>query len=559
MRITAYADRLIDDLDALEWPESIKTMQRNWIGRSEGAGSGSRSAGGAVSRSSRPGPTRCSAPPSWCWRRSTRWSTRCCRRAGPTAPDARGPATPRARGGGRRVPAAAARKTDRERQESREKTGVFTGAYATNPATGEPIPIFVADYVLMGYGTGAIMAVPGQDERDWEFATAFELPIVRTVQPPEGSAGGRTPAKGRRSTRRTTGASTGFDVAAAKRAITDWLVGHDAGEAVVHVQAARLAVLAAALLGRAVPDRVDRGGRRHGPVAVDEAELPVVLPDVQDYSPPHLRPRRRGQRARAAAVARGGVGQRRAGLGRAYRRETNTMPQWAGSCWYYLRYLDPDNHERFVDPEVERYWMGQDPARPGDPGGVDLYVGGVEHAVLHLLYARFWHKVLYDLGHVSSEEPFRRLFNQGYIQAYAYTRRPRRVRPGRRGHGVRRRWFHAGTGSRSPASTGRWASRCATSSRPTRCARATERTRSGCTRCRPDRWTSPGRGRPATSSARSGSCSGCGATWSTSGPASCGCATTSRSGPRRCGSCTARSPACARTTWRCTTTPRSPS
>ncbi len=147
---------------------------------------------------------------------------------------------------------------------------------------------------------------------------------------------------------------------------------------------------------------------------------------------------------------------------RHYRRETNTMPQWAGSCWYHLRYLDPDNHERFVDAEVERYWLGPDPSRPDDPGGVDLYVGGVEHAVLHLLYARFWHKVLYDLGHVSSEEPFRRLFNQGYIQAFAYTDARGTYVPGRGGRRGRGRRVSRGTASRSAASTGRWASRCAT-------------------------------------------------------------------------------------------------
>jgi leucyl-tRNA synthetase len=312
-------------------------------------------------------------------------------------------------------------KSDVERQtEGKDKTGVFTGAYAKNPVNGEHIPVFVADYVLMGYGTGAIMAVPGQDERDWEFAEKFGLPIVRTVQPPQGWEGeaytGDGPAI---NSANDTVSLNGLGVAEAKRTIIDWLAERGYGEGTITYKLRDWLFSRQRYWGEPFPIVYDETGL---PVALPESMLPVELPEIDDYSPrsfaaddetstpePPL-----GRVAEWSTI--------RLDLGdgeKEYRRELNVMPQWAGSCWYEIRYLDPANTEAFVDPDVERYWMG--PRGENHPGGVDLYVGGVEHAVLHLLYARFWQKVLFDLGHVSASEPFHRLYNQGYIQAYAYT------------------------------------------------------------------------------------------------------------------------------------------
>ncbi len=445
MRITAYADRLTADLDRLDWPESTKTMQRNWIGRSEGALIDFAVAGaGGAGTSGDP---------------VTVFTTRPDTLYGATylvlAPEhplvdaivpGRWPAAdaPDSWTGGAATPAEAAAsyrasivgRSDVERQaEGRAKTGVFTGAYATNPATGDPIPVFVADYVLTGYGTGAIMAVPGEDERDWEFAEAFGLPIVRTVRPPEGFDGGAYAGDG-------PAINSGFldvlRIAEARPAIVDWLAERGAGRATVTYRLRDWLFSRQRYWGEPFPIVYDDAGR---PVALPDELLPVTLPEVDDYSPKTFADDDETSEpepplARAADWAEVtldlGDGPRR------YRRDTNTMPNWAGSCWYELRYLDPTNEQTFCDPAVERYWMGPRPGAvadgvgaaagpPGaatgapDPGGVDLYVGGVEHAVLHLLYARFWHKVLYDLGWVSSEEPFRRLYNQGYIQAPAYT------------------------------------------------------------------------------------------------------------------------------------------
>ncbi|MCX6463351.1 MAG: leucine--tRNA ligase [Pseudonocardiales bacterium] len=419
MRITAYADRLVADLDRLDWPDSIKAMQRNWIGRSEGArvrfgtATGNGSPAEIEVFTTRPdtlfGATYMVLAPEhplvtsltpleWPEGTDERWTG---------GADTPGLAVEDYR-------AAAARKSELDRQENREKTGVFTGAYAVNPVNGEQIPVFVADYVLMGYGTGAIMAVPAQDQRDWDFATAFGLPIVRTVDPGEGWTGEAFTGDGPAVNSANAEVSlNGMGVADAKRTIIDWLAARGAGESVVQYKLRDWLFSRQRYWGEPFPIVWDADG----PVAVPESDLPVELPEIDDYSPTTYAPDDAGSEPepplrRATEWLRYGDG---------LTRETNTMPQWAGSCWYYLRYLDPENHERFVDPDVERYWLGKDPSRPDDPGGVDLYVGGVEHAVLHLLYARFWHKVLYDLGHVSSEEPFRRLFNQGYIQAFAYT------------------------------------------------------------------------------------------------------------------------------------------
>ncbi|MGH3784991.1 MAG: leucine--tRNA ligase [Pseudonocardiaceae bacterium] len=431
MRITAYADRLLDDLDRLDWPEKIKTMQRNWIGRSHGArirfpvGGPSRTTNqGSVGTNvevftTRPdtvfGATYLILAPEhplvaeivaeqWPSGVDSRWT-------GGVATPAEAVAAYRR---------SAARRSELERQESRNKTGVFTGAYATSPATGKQIPVFIADYVLMGYGTGAIMAVPGQDQRDWDFAEAFELPIVRTVAPPldfEGQAYlGAGPAINSSFLDR-------LDVEEAKKAITDWLEANGAGEGTVQYKLRDWLFARQRYWGEPFPIVYDSDGRPH---PLPESMLPVELPDVVDYSPTTSDPDDAdSEPAPPLAKATDWV-QVQLDLGdglKTYRRDTNVMPQWAGSCWYQLRYIDPDNDEAMCDPINERYWMGPRPLLhgPDDPGGLDLYVGGVEHAVLHLLYSRFWHKVLYDLGHVSSEEPYRRLYNQGYIQAYAYT------------------------------------------------------------------------------------------------------------------------------------------
>jgi leucyl-tRNA synthetase len=431
MRITTYADRLIDDLDRLDWPESIKIMQRNWIGRSTGARvrfvvdgrAGTAAAGAAAGEltvfTTRPdtlfGATFMVLAPEHPALDSivpARWPE------GSKPSWTQGAATP-----GEAVDAyrgAAAGRTDLERQaDRRDKSGVFTGAFAVNPVNGSRLPVFVADYVLMAYGTGAIMAVPGQDERDWAFAEAYDLPIVRTVQPAEGFEGFERKAYTGDGLAINSGFLDGLGVADAKRVIIDWLVENQHGESTVTYKLRDWLFSRQRYWGEPFPIVYDETGL---PIALPDAMLPVELPELADFSPQALDP---DDAASEPLPPLGRVGdwvdvELDLGDGpKAYRRELNVMPQWAGSCWYELRYLDPTNSHAFVDPEVERYWMG--PQAPGDVGGVDLYVGGVEHAVLHLLYARFWHKVLYDLGHVSSEEPFRRLFNQGYIQAYAYT------------------------------------------------------------------------------------------------------------------------------------------
>ncbi|MDQ1667277.1 MAG: leucyl-tRNA synthetase [Actinomycetota bacterium] len=420
MRITAYSDRLLSDLETLDWPEPIKLMQRNWIGRSEGARVQFPSEAGPIEVfTTRPdtlfGATFMVLAPehplvdllasgAWPSDAPTTWTG--------------GGATPRDAVLAYRKQAE--RKTELERQtEGRDKTGVWSGAHATNPVTGEQIPVFVADYVLMGYGTGAIMAVPGQDERDWEFAKKFALPIVRTVQPPEGWEGEAFTGDGPAINSANDEISLdGLDVAEAKGRIIDWLEAKGLGTRTVTYKLRDWLFSRQRYWGEPFPIVYDEAG---DPIPLPESMLPVELPEVDDYSPqtfaeddvtseplPPL-----GRNADWVEVTLDlGDGPKK------YRRETNTMPQWAGSCWYELRYLDPTNEDRFVDPDVERYWMG--PRSDDDSGGVDLYVGGAEHAVLHLLYARFWHKVLHDLGHVSSKEPFHRLFNQGYIQASAY-------------------------------------------------------------------------------------------------------------------------------------------
>ncbi|MFC4019523.1 leucine--tRNA ligase [Micromonospora sp. GCM10011542] len=423
MRITAYGDRLLDDLDALDWPEPIKLQQRNWIGRSTGAHidfpttqepirvftTRPDTIFGATYMVLAPEHELVDALVPAAWPDGTRdaWTG--------------GHASPRAAIEAYRKAAAA--KTDVERQaDTREKTGVFIGAYATNPVTDAQIPIFIADYVLAGYGTGAIMAVPAQDERDYAFAEVFELPIVRTVQPSEGFAGkaytGDGPAINSAAPERGLDLN-GLGVADAKARIIEWLEANGHGAGAVTYRLRDWLFSRQRYWGEPFPIVYDETGAA---IALPEEMLPVELPEVDDFSPKTFAADDADSNPETPLSRRRDWVEVELDLGdgpKRYTRETNVMPQWAGSCWYELRYLDPTNSERFVDAENERYWMG--PRGEGDPGGTDLYVGGAEHAVLHLLYARFWHKVLYDLGHVSSFEPFRKLFNQGMIQAYAYT------------------------------------------------------------------------------------------------------------------------------------------
>ncbi|HET6953603.1 MAG TPA: leucine--tRNA ligase [Acidimicrobiales bacterium] len=423
MRITAYADRLLADLDRLAWPDAIKLMQRNWIGRSEGARVTFPVAGGAGIDvfTTRPdtlfGATYMVLAPEHPL-------------VDELTADAWPEGVPGSWTGGYATPAEAvaayrrqaASRTEVDRQvESREKTGVFVGAHATNPTTGSPIPVFIADYVLMGYGTGAIMAVPGQDERDWEFAEVFDLPIVRTVQPPDRWDGNAYLGDGPAINSANDEVSlNGLGVAEAKRAIIAWLEARGLGAGTVTTKLRDWLFSRQRFWGEPFPIVYDPDDGL--PRALPDSMLPVRLPHIEDYSPTTFADDDETSEPVPPLARAGDWVEVTLDLGegtKTYRRETNTMPQWAGSCWYELRYLDPTNDKAFVDPENERYWMG--PQFPGDPGGVDLYVGGAEHAVLHLLYARFWHKVLYDLGHVSSFEPYRRLFNQGVIQAYEYT------------------------------------------------------------------------------------------------------------------------------------------
>ncbi|MEU5607380.1 leucine--tRNA ligase [Streptomyces sparsogenes] len=432
MRITAYADRLLADLEPLDWPEAIKLQQRNWIGRSEGA------------RVDFPVADHPDA-------RITIFTTRQDTLFGATymvlAPehdlvDAIVPAAwPEGAHevwtGGHATPAEAvaayrkqaAAKSDVERQaEVKDKTGVFTGAFAINPVSGERVPVFIADYVLMGYGTGAIMAVPAHDTRDFAFARAFELPMRCVVEPSDDR--GTDPATWDDAFSsydakiiNSTGEGISLDglgVAEAKTRMAEWLAARGIGEGTVNFRLRDWLFSRQRYWGEPFPIVYDEDGVAH---PLPESMLPLELPEVEDYSPRTFDPddadtspetplSRNEDWVNVVLDLGDGAGPKR------YRRETNTMPNWAGSCWYELRYLDPHNAERLVDPDIERYWMGP---RDGQPtGGVDLYVGGAEHAVLHLLYARFWSKVLYDLGHISSAEPFHKLYNQGMIQAYVY-------------------------------------------------------------------------------------------------------------------------------------------
>jgi leucyl-tRNA synthetase len=379
LRITAYAERLLNELDELEWPEGIKLLQRNWIGRSEGAEIDFKIEN--VDQQIRVFTTR----PDTLYGGTFLVLAPEHSLVDLIVTEEQWPAV-------REYRERAARKSELERADlSKEKTGVFTGAYAINPATNEKIPIWIADYVLLGYGTGAIGGVPAHDERDLEFAKKFDLPIVVVVQPT-----GDEPAFG------FTGEGiainspviNGLTSAEAKKKITAWLGERGLGKRAINYKLRDWLFSRQRYWGEPFPIVWESGKHR----ALQEKELPLVPPPLDDYKPtgtgePPLAKAKEWIRYSDKAM-----------------RETNTMPQWAGSCWYYLRFCDPHNDKRFVGKQAERYWMGGD-----KPGGVDLYVGGTEHAVLHLLYARFWQKVLFDLGYVSKPEPFQRLVNQGII------------------------------------------------------------------------------------------------------------------------------------------------
>ena len=413
LRITAYAERLLKELDGLDWPESIKTLQRNWIGRSEGATLEFTWEGNVATGllelaitvfTTRPdtvyGATYVVVAPEHPWLEAI--------------------VTAERREQVREYQARVASKSELERTDlAKEKSGVFTGAYAINPVTNEPVPVWIADYVLMSYGTGAIMGVPAHDERDWEFAKKYGLPIRHVVAQlvPDGLEMRPSPAGITRVAQSQSGervgtwtddrAFCGEGIAfnspiieglltpEAKQEIIKWLKmrGGFNGPTVKYKLRDWL-FSRQRYWGEPFPI-VWREGSHH---AIPETQLPLEPPALEDFKPT-------GTGEPPLAKAKDWIRYSENAT-----RETNTMPQWAGSCWYYLRFCDPRNDQRFVGAEPERYWMGGN-----QPGGVDLYIGGVEHAVLHLLYARFWHKVLFDLGEVSKPEPFQRLVNQGMI------------------------------------------------------------------------------------------------------------------------------------------------
>ncbi|MEM1248779.1 MAG: leucine--tRNA ligase [Acidobacteriota bacterium] len=390
LKITAYADRLLEDLDGLDWPEHVKEMQRNWIGKSRGAeivfqidGTDNTFEVFTTRPDTLFGATYCVLAPEHALVHEI--------------------TTEEQRSAVEDYIAAAKNKSELQRTDlAKEKTGAFTGAYALNPATGEKIPIWIADYVLTSYGTGAIMAVPGQDERDWEFAEVYDLPIVRTVQPPEGWEGKAFTGEGAAI---NSGFLDGLEVGPAKEKMIAWLESEGHGTARIEYRLRDWLFSRQRYWGEPFPILHVLGddGEPTGEIlTVDREDLPVELPQIDEY-----RPTDDGQ----PPLARAEEDWLLVTLpdGRKARRETNTMPQWAGSCWYYLRYMDARNEVEPFGKEAENYWMP-----------VDLYIGGVEHAVLHLLYSRFWHKVLFDAGLVSTKEPFQKLFNQGMILSYSY-------------------------------------------------------------------------------------------------------------------------------------------
>ncbi len=377
LRITKYADRLINELDDLDWPESIKMLQKNWIGKSTGAEVIFDIQGHAVEIfTTRPdtlfGATYMVLAPEHPLVAEI------------TSPDQKNAVAEYIK--------SCASKSDLERGDlNKNKSGIFTGATATNPVNGEQIPVWIADYVMMGYGTGAIMAVPAHDTRDYEFATKFDLPVLQVVQP-----NGKEDWQGFTGSGKAinSGFLDGMNTKDAKKATIKWLLDNQKGTFKINYKLRDWLFSRQRYWGEPFPILWENGNHK----AVPESELPVLQPEMDDFKPT-------GSPEGPLAKATDWIN-----YSETSKRETNTMPQWAGSCWYYMRYCDPNNTDRFISKEAEEYWAGNE-----GNGMVDLYVGGTEHAVLHLLYARFWHKVLHDLGHVSTIEPFQKLVNQGLI------------------------------------------------------------------------------------------------------------------------------------------------
>ena len=380
LKITAYAERLLEDLDEVDWPENVKQMQRNWIGRSEGV------------------EIDFELP---CHKTTIRvYTTRPDTLFGatylvvsPEHPMAEKLATAQQLVEVKEYIEQAKLKTELERTGlQKEKTGVFTGSYAVNPANGQALPVWISDFVLISYGTGAIMSVPAHDGRDWEFAKKFNLPIIEVIKSPHDVQEAVFEEKESVCVNSSNDEISldGLTFENAFGVMADWLEKKGKGQKTVNYKLRDWIFSRQRYWGEPIPVKHYEDGSLR-----PETDLPLTLPDIEAYQPTST-----GE-SPLANITEWLYGTDEHG---AFRRETNTMPQWAGSCWYYLRFIDPENPENLVDPEKERYWMN-----------VDLYVGGAEHAVLHLLYARFWHKMLYDLGVVSTKEPFQKLFNQGMI------------------------------------------------------------------------------------------------------------------------------------------------
>ena len=449
LKITAYAERLLQDLDGLDWPESVKAMQKNWIGKSEGAEVTFKIAGTDSQDSAAHGTDETEAA-------ITVYTTRPDTLFGATymviAPEHKLVSrltTAEQKDAVDAYVEQAAKKSDLERTDlAKNKTGVFTGSYAVNPVNGAKIPVWISDYILISYGTGAVMAVPAHDERDWDFAKAFNLPVIKTVASKEEIAalGDGDEAKGATLLREAgqqalagdssaydelvrrypdiftkaeictaadgysinSGLCIGLSTEESKKAMTEDLTGKGIGKKAVNYKLRDWIFSRQRYWGEPIPLV---HCENCGCVPLDEKDLPLMPPEVQSYQPT-------GTGESPLAHVESWVHCTCPTCGGKAKRETNTMPQWAGSCWYYLRYLDPHNDKEFASKDTIEYWMP-----------VDLYVGGAEHAVLHLLYARFWHKVLYDLNLVNTKEPFHRLVNQGMITSYAFQRKNKTLVP----------------------------------------------------------------------------------------------------------------------------------
>ena len=398
LKITEYADRLDNDLDGLDWPESVKAMQHNWIGKSIGA----EVVFTVADKDGKPTDNKL-----------TVYTTRCDTLFGATymvvSPEHKiipEITTPEQADAVKKYQEEAAKKSDLERTDlAKDKTGVFSGSYAINPVNGKLIPIWIADYVLISYGTGAIMAVPAHDDRDWEFAKKFNLPIIEVLK---SEVDVQTQAWTEDGIHVNSEFLDGLNKQDAINKMLEWLAEKGVGKKAINYKLRDWIYSRQRYWGEPIP-------LVHcptcGTVPVPEEELPLTLPDVKSYQPT-------GTGESPLAAIDSWVNCKCPKCGGAAKRETNTMPQWGGSCWYYLRYLDPHNDKQFCAPEKEKYWMP-----------VDLYIGGAEHAVLHLLYARFWHKVLYDIGVVSTKEPFQRLINQGMITSFAFQRKNKTLVP----------------------------------------------------------------------------------------------------------------------------------